>query len=114
MSASAVPEKYQCLRSFAFGDGPKNRYLPHHYEPNTVAYTGTHDNDTTHGWYATLPESQKEFLHRYVPRGDDIAWDLMRLAWSSIADYALAPLQDVLSLGTDSRTPPPNDQGRQE
>jgi 4-alpha-glucanotransferase len=92
-----------CVLQFAFGDGPKNRYLPHHYERNTVAYTGTHDNDTTHGWYATLPESQKEFLHRYVVRGDDIAWDLVRLAWSSVADYALAPLQDVLSLGTDSR-----------
>lgn len=87
---------------FAF-DKPENRYLPHHYDPNTVVYTGTHDNDTTHGWYATISENESRLLHRYVPNIKDIGWDLMRLAWSSVADYAIAPLQDVLSLGTEAR-----------
>jgi 4-alpha-glucanotransferase len=91
-----------CILQFAFS-GPDNRYLPHHYEPATVAYTGTHDNDTTHGWFATLPEKEAAFLRQYVPRTGDIAWDLMREAWGSVADHAIAPLQDVLSLGTEAR-----------
>jgi 4-alpha-glucanotransferase len=91
------------ILQFAFG-GPDNRYLPHHYEHNTVVYTGTHDNDTTAGWYASLPEHERAFLHRYLPGlGQDVAWDLIRLAWSSVADYALAPLQDLLSLPTQAR-----------
>jgi 4-alpha-glucanotransferase len=89
---------------FAFGGAPEDRFLPHNYVHNTVVYTGTHDNDTTHGWYAGLTDKERAFLHRYLFEGDrDIAWDLMRLAWSSVADYALAPLQDVLSLGTQAR-----------
>ncbi len=88
---------------FAFSD-PKNIYLPHHYEPNTVVYTGTHDNDTTRGWYATMSPNEKAFMRRYAPQvGADISWDLMRLAWSSVANLAVAPLQDVLSLGTEAR-----------
>jgi 4-alpha-glucanotransferase len=67
-------------------------------------YTGTHDNDTTRGWYNTLSEHESRFLRRYLGRGDgDPAWDLIRLAWASVADFALAPLQDVLSLGTEAR-----------
>jgi 4-alpha-glucanotransferase len=89
---------------FAFYGDPDDRFLPHNYEPNTVAYSGTHDNDTTIGWYATLQEHERRFLHRYLPYGcGDIAWDLIRLAWSSVADRALAPLQDVLSLGSEGR-----------
>jgi 4-alpha-glucanotransferase len=88
---------------FAFGDGPKNVYLPHHYDRNTVVYTGTHDNDTTHGWFAGLSGKELDYVNRYVRRGDDIAWDLIRLAWGSVADYALTPLQDVLSLGPNAR-----------
>jgi 4-alpha-glucanotransferase len=88
---------------FAFGDGPKNPFLPDHYIRNTVVYTGTHDNDATHGWYAKLSQKEADFLRRYVHPTDDIAWDLIRLAWSSTADYAIVPLQDVLSLGSESR-----------
>jgi 4-alpha-glucanotransferase len=88
---------------FAFSDGPKNVYLPHHYVNNTVVYTGTHDNDTTHGWFAGRTGEELAFLNRYVRRSDDISWDLIHLAWSSVADYALTPLQDVLSLGTEAR-----------
>jgi 4-alpha-glucanotransferase len=92
------------ILQFAFGDTPANRYLPHHYERNTVVYTGTHDNDTTNGWAGHLSDGERWMLNRYLPhRGGDLAWDLMRLAWSSVADLALAPLQDVLSLGSEAR-----------
>ena len=88
---------------FAF-DKPTNPFLPHNYPSHCVAYTGTHDNDTTRGWYATCPEYERELYRRYVARdGSDVAWDLIRLAWSSVADLAIAPLQDVLDLGTDAR-----------
>jgi 4-alpha-glucanotransferase len=88
---------------FAFS-GPDNRFLPHHYDHNTVVYTGTHDNDTTVGWYSQLAGHERSFLHRYLPNvGADIAWDLIRVAWSSVADYALAPLQDLLRLPTQAR-----------
>lgn len=93
------------MRVIQFGlDSPRNPYLPHNYEPNTVAYTGTHDNDTTNGWYATLNDRDRVFLADLVghPFGDP-AWELTRLAWSSVAMLAVAPLQDVLSLGGETR-----------
>ena len=92
------------ILQFAFSDDPFDRYLPHMYESNTVVYTGTHDNDTTLGWYDTAPETVRDQVRRYVARGGhDIGWDLIRLAWSSVANLAVAPLQDVLSLGSEAR-----------
>lgn len=92
------------ILQFAFGGAVESRFLPHNYEYNTVVYTGTHDNDTTRGWYKALPTHESDFVRRYLARdGHDIAWDLIRLAWSSVADYALAPLQDLLNLGTEAR-----------
>jgi 4-alpha-glucanotransferase len=89
---------------FAFGDDSENKYLPHNYEPNTIVYTGTHDNDTTRGWYAQISDHERDRVRRYLARdGSDIAWDLIRTAWSSVADLAIAPLQDLLNLGSDSR-----------
>jgi 4-alpha-glucanotransferase len=89
---------------FAFGGAAEARFLPHNYDRNTVVYTGTHDNDTTHGWYAALTGRELAFLERYDPgAGKDIAWSLIRLAWASVADLAVAPLQDVLDLGTSAR-----------
>lgn len=91
------------ILQFAFS-GPDNRFLPHHYEHNTVVYSGTHDNDTTAGWWEQLPGHEREFLRRYAPwAGHDIAWDLVRMAWSSVAGLAVAPLQDLLSLPTAAR-----------
>lgn len=88
---------------FAF-DKPTNPFLPHNYPTNCIAYTGTHDNDTTRGWWATAPDHEKAFYRRYTNRdGSDIAWELIRLAWGSVADLAIAPLQDVLDLGTEAR-----------
>jgi 4-alpha-glucanotransferase len=89
---------------FAFADTAKNPFLPHNYEQNTIVYTGTHDNDTTVGWYQTASEYEKDHVRRYLGRdGRDIAWDLIRTAWSSVGDLAITPLQDVLSLGSDAR-----------
>ena len=91
------------ILQFAF-DKPDNRFLPHHYDPNTVVYTGTHDNDTTVGWYGSIPQHERQFIDRYLPgSGREIAWELIRLALSSVADYAIVPLQDILSLPTASR-----------
>jgi len=89
---------------FAFSDTPMNSYLPHNYVRNTAVYTGTHDNETTVGWYKTAPGHERDMLHRYAPNAQrDVARELMRMAWSSVADYALAPLQDVLGLGSEAR-----------
>lgn len=92
------------ILQFAFGGEVEHRFLPHNYDANTVVYTGTHDNDTTWGWWRTITERERDFTRRYVARdGSDIVWDLIRLAWASVADYAVAPLQDVLNLGTEAR-----------
>jgi len=92
------------ILQFAFGGATEDRFLPHTYEHNCVVYTGTHDNDTTVGWYQAATEAERDFFRRYVARdGSDVAWDFIRLAWSSVADLAVAPLQDLLSLGTEAR-----------
>jgi 4-alpha-glucanotransferase len=92
------------ILQFAFGGATEERFLPHNFERHTVAYTGTHDNDCTHGWYARLTDAERDFLKRYAgSAGTDPAWDLIRLAWASVADLAVAPLQDVLDLGSEAR-----------
>lgn len=89
---------------FAFGDDNRNPYLPHNYDRNAVVYTGTHDNDTTRGWFASCSSWEREHALRYVgTRGDEINWDLIRLAFASVAALAIVPLQDVLGLGSESR-----------
>ena len=91
---------------FAFGDGPDNPYLPHNYtNPNCVVYTGTHDNDTTRGWFASLSEADRSHVARYLglKTAPSIANNLMRLALSSTANTAIVPLQDVLDLGSEAR-----------
>jgi 4-alpha-glucanotransferase len=89
---------------FAFGGGSHQPFLPHNYVRRTVVYTGTHDNDTTRGWYATAPEAERNQMRRYLGRdGSDVVWDLIRLAWASVADFAIVPMQDVLNLGTEAR-----------
>jgi 4-alpha-glucanotransferase len=92
------------ILQFAFGGAPEHRFLPHNYDHHTVVYTGTHDNDTTRGWYEAITEKERDHLRRYAARDcRDVAWDMMRLAWQSVADLAVAPLQDVLDLGTEAR-----------
>lgn len=89
---------------FAFQTNPTDPFLPHNYVQNCAAYTGTHDNDTTRGWYDSAPENEKDFCRRYLARsGNDIVWDIIRAVWSSVAVFALAPMQDLLSLGNEAR-----------
>ena len=91
---------------FAFGEDPDERFLPESVPADTVVYTGTHDNNTTLGWYqeevGDHPEILKQ-LARYVPSDTDFAWEMIRLAWHTDARLAVTPLQDVLSLGSEAR-----------
>jgi 4-alpha-glucanotransferase len=100
---------------FAFDGHPDNPYLPHNYVRNTVVYTGTHDNNTTRGWFETLPEDQRRNLWNYLQRApgrsDEAAWELIRLAWPSAAGLAIAPLQDLLNLGAEARMNVPGSTG---
>lgn len=93
------------ILQFAFGSDPGNPFLPFNYGRNCVVYTGTHDNDTTMGWFETREEWEREAILRYLGQisPDGIHWDLIRLAYSSIADLAILPVQDLLGLGTDAR-----------
>jgi len=89
---------------FAFGSDATNGDLPHNYQSNTVVYTGTHDNDTTLGWWASIAEEERCRVRAdTASAGYDIGWDLLRLALASVSRYALAPLQDILRLGTAAR-----------
>ncbi|MBC5795116.1 4-alpha-glucanotransferase [Sphaerospermopsis sp. LEGE 00249] len=90
---------------FAFGSDPGNPFLPFNYPRNAVVYTGTHDNDTTLGWFNTTNDYEKQNLLLYLGNisPDGINWDLIRLALSSIANQAIIPLQDVLGLATQAR-----------
>ncbi|MBM4425016.1 MAG: 4-alpha-glucanotransferase [Chloroflexi bacterium] len=90
---------------FAFSSDSLDLFLPHNFIHNCVVYTGTHDNDTTRGWYEhSSTERERDFARRYLARdGGDVAWDLIRLAFATVADTAVAPLQDILNLGTESR-----------
>ncbi len=106
---------------FGFGGGdPKNIDLPHNYVPNVVAYTGTHDNDTTAGWFNSVAgegstrtakqiEEERQFCLDYLnTTGAEIHWDFIRCVWASVANTAIAPLQDVLGLGSEARMNLPN------
>lgn len=93
------------ILQFAFGGEQESDFLPHNYESsNCVVYTGTHDNETTIGWYQNASELERDYVRRYLARdGHDIGWDLIRLAYGSIADVAVATLQDLMGLGNEAR-----------
>lgn len=93
------------ILQFAFGSDNDNPFLPFNYVRNSVVYTGTHDNDTTLGWFHTLQDYERDRLLQYLgcTSTDGIHWDLIRLALSSISNQALIPLQDVLGLGNKAR-----------
>lgn len=92
------------ILQFAFDDYT-HKYLPHNFEnDNFAVYTGTHDNDTTLGWYQSVSEDQQHRYRVYCGRnGSEPHWDLIRSAWSSIAKVAIAPYQDVLGLDSSGR-----------
>ncbi|MBU6428337.1 MAG: 4-alpha-glucanotransferase, partial [Cyanobacteria bacterium REEB65] len=92
------------ILQFAFGEDPTNAFLPHNYLANGVVYTGTHDNDTTAGWYAGLGAKDRDHLAAYLGGTiEEPAWALIRLALASVAAGAVLPLQDVLSIGSEGR-----------
>jgi 4-alpha-glucanotransferase len=100
------------ILQFAFGGHRDDRHLPDHYDRHIVVYTGTHDNDTTRGWFGALSRRDRWKVRRYVPATEaNIAWDLIRLAWSSVADLAIVPLQDVMGLGSEARMNVPGSSG---
>ncbi|MEG4288433.1 4-alpha-glucanotransferase [Microcoleus sp. C2C3] len=93
------------ILQFAFGAGPGDPFLPFNYDRNCVVYTGTHDNDTTVGWFNQLSNYERDEVLRYLgcidPQG--IHWSLIRMGWMSIANMAIVPFQDLLGLDTDAR-----------
>jgi 4-alpha-glucanotransferase len=92
------------ILQFAVGGAQEERFFPHFYEHHTVVYTGTHDNETTVGWFENLQPEEQALLDAYSPgAAADPAWGLIRLAWASVADLAVTPLQDVLRLGNAAR-----------
>jgi 4-alpha-glucanotransferase len=92
------------ILQFAFGSDPDNGALPYNFERNTAVYTGTHDNDTTVGWWMSVKEDERQAVRDYTgTTGLDISWDMMRLAFASVADLAVVPMQDIMRLGTASR-----------
>lgn len=92
---------------FAFDGDPQNPFLPANYVHNAVVYTGTHDNNTTRGWYDTLTHGERELVWKMLgcepAAPDEVAWKLIREAWSSTAALAITPLQDVINLGSEAR-----------
>jgi 4-alpha-glucanotransferase len=112
------------ILQFAFGDDPQARsFRPHHYGRDTVAYTGTHDNDTVAGWWeggagasvrsARAVAREKAFARAYLATdGAEMHWVMIRALLASVADTAIVPLQDVLGLGSDARMNVPATLGR--
>lgn len=112
-----VPEVYELrdkfgfpgmkILQFAFGTNGEKKFLPHNFVRNCVVYTGSHDNDTTLGWWNSIQNDgtdTKEFFLDYTgSNGEDICKDMIRLAYSSIADIVIIPLQDFLRLGSETR-----------
>jgi 4-alpha-glucanotransferase len=108
------------ILQFGFGSDTKNIDLPHNYAKNVVAYTGTHDNDTTVGWFNSVAgegstrtakqiERERKFCLNYLNSdGKEIHWDFIRAVLASVANTAIVPLQDVLGLGTEARMNLPN------
>ena len=89
---------------FAFDSDATHEYLPHNFERHCVVYTGTHDNDTTRGWYESVPDETQDFCRRYLRCNDEnISWKMIKAAWSSVAERAVAPMQDLLEQGSEAR-----------
>ncbi|MGB5438666.1 MAG: 4-alpha-glucanotransferase [Gammaproteobacteria bacterium] len=100
------------ILQFAFESGPDNPYLPKNHEPLSVVYTGTHDNDTTLGWYEHCSREVQQLVHEYLDSSDDdMPWPLIRAALQSAAILAIIPMQDLLALGSEHRMNTPGSLG---
>ena len=92
------------ILQFAFHSDDGSGYLPHNYTHNFIVYTGTHDNDTLAGWYQNLEDNIKKRVLEYADANENnVVRKMIRVAWSSVADMAIIPLQDLLNLGSESR-----------
>lgn len=113
----ALQDEFGCpgmkVLQFAFDSDPEDDFLPHNFSSDCVVYTGTHDNDTIVGWYqVNSTEAEREYALAYLDSdGSDIAWDLIRLAWTSVADTAMTTAQDLLGLGHEARMNTPGTVG---
>ena len=98
---------------FAFDSREESDYLPHNYTHNCVVYTGTHDNDTVMGWIPAMSRKDLAFAKKYigVKRTSDICSNLIRMAYASVADTAIIPIQDYLELGSEARINTPSTLG---
>jgi 4-alpha-glucanotransferase len=92
------------ILQFAFDSGEENDFMPHTFVKNCVVYTGTHDNDTTLGQFKSVKDADRQFMKDYFEVNEkDPAWSFIKLAWSTVANLAIAPLQDLLRLDTEAR-----------
>ncbi|MEA2570207.1 MAG: 4-alpha-glucanotransferase [Acidobacteriota bacterium] len=97
------------ILQFAFGQ-VNSAHLPHCYEPDTVVYTGTHDNDTARGWFESTSDDEREIALAYLGAGrEEIEWAMIRAAYTSVARTAIVPLQDILGIGSEARMNRPGD-----
>lgn len=93
------------ILQFAFDSREESDYLPHNYVANSIVYTGTHDNDTTLGWYESLKRRDKAFAKRYlnIRSRKDVQWEFIRATMASVSDTCIIPMQDYLGLGAEAR-----------
>ena len=99
---------------FAFQAGEESSYLPYLYKQNCVVYTGTHDNDTIQGWFASADPVDTEWAREYfrLTKEEGYHWGMMRALWGSVADTAIVQAQDLLGLGSEARMNEPSTVGR--
>ena len=100
---------------FGFGYEPEYEYLPHYYTQNSIAYTGTHDNETFAGWWNNQSQIRKDFLQKYMgdqgADDDQTRWDFIRMTMSTVSDTVIIPMQDYLGLGNEARINEPSTLG---
>jgi 4-alpha-glucanotransferase len=112
----ALRDKYKLpgmhVLQFGFGPDGERCYAPHRAQRNTVVYTGTHDNDTTVGWFRTLPAKERALVQAYLnTSGSSIHWAMIRAAFGTVADMVIVPMQDVLGYGSEARMNMPGQLG---
>jgi 4-alpha-glucanotransferase len=93
---------------FGFGDDA-SEHAPHRFVEQSVVYTGTHDNDTTRGWFHASPDHERERARAYLGENESIEWAMIRAAYTSVARFAIVPLQDVFGLGSEARMNTPGE-----
>ncbi len=92
------------ILQFAFDSGEVNDYIPYNFTKNCIVYTGTHDNDTIKGWFQKAKKEDRQYVLEYMNSTEkEICRDFLRLAWSSVANTAIVPMQDLLELGNEAR-----------